>query len=334
MDEHLQSSARFWIELPDAEFEPDRHEIHSDGLLIGRSDECDVVVEDKTVSRHHARIFPSEGFCYVKDLGSHNGVRVNGEKTGYECLSSGDVVELGDFRLVFRSAENPMERQDEAERSRQAEQFELLAREVEEAAAPEKLPLHPLAIAGLVFVALACWFWAFGIGAVVLGGLAFFEIRSGQKHRGAPLALAAIIAGLVVGGLNACVRSGGMDLLVSTDGLATECKANLTAIGEALGRYAEDNEGRYPDSLAELTPDYVERPAVLHCPLKEGGSPGAGYLFPAAGTRDPPEETILLCDDEPRHRGDTGGFALRADGSVDWMPARRLQLKLLDLHEQ
>lgn len=334
MREPPRKTGRFWIEIPDAEPEPRRHEIGPDGLLLGRAEECDVMLEDRTVSRHHARIFPSEGFCYVKDLDSHNGVVVNGQKTGYECLSSGDVIEMGSFRLVFHSAGNPMERADEEEKARQAEQFEQIVEEAEQAGTPEQLPLHPLAIAGLVFVALACWFWAFGIGAVVLGMMAFFEIRSGQKYRGVPLALAAIVAGVMAGGINACVRQGGMDLLVARDHAAEQCRANLTEIGRALRRYAADHDGSYPASLADLSPDYIERHTPLHCPLQRENDPGAGYLFPAAGAEDPPEDSIAVCDDRPRHRNDTGGLVLRADGSVEWMPAPKMRLMLMDLEKQ
>jgi hypothetical protein len=334
MREPPRKSGRFWIEMPGAEPESRRYEIGPDGLLLGRAEECDVVLDDRTVSRHHARIFPSEGFCYVKDLDSHNGVVVNGQKTGYECLSSGDVIEMGSFRLVFRSAGNPMERGDEEDKARQAEQFEQIAEEVEQAGVPEQLPLHPLAIAGLVFVGLACWFWAFGIGAVVLGTMAFFEIRSGEKYRGVPLALAAIVAGVLAGGINACVRQGGMDLLVARDRAAEQCRTNLTEIGKALREYAAEHEGRYPPSLAELSPDYIERTSALHCPLQREGDPGAGYLFPGAGAESPPEHAVIVCDDRARHRNSTGGLILRADGTVEWLPAPKMRLMLMDLEKQ
>jgi hypothetical protein len=333
MRDASRKAGRFWIEIPEAEPSPRRHKIGPDGLLLGRSDECDVVLDDRTVSRHHARIFPSEGFCYVKDLKSHNGVVVNGQKTGYECLSNGDVIELGSFRLVFHSKETPPGSGDEGEKARQAEQFEKLVEEAEETGTAEKLPLHPLAIAGLAFVGLACWFWAFGIGAMVLGTLTFFEIRSGEQYRGTALALTAIIGGLIAGGLNACVRSGGTDLLLARDPAALQCKEQLAAIGEALQEYASQHNGRYPDALAELHPDFLSRPALLRCPAHSGKEPGDGYLFPAAATDNPSGERVIACDDQPRHHNGTGGFVLRANREVEWIPAPRMRLLLMDLEE-
>jgi hypothetical protein len=74
----------------------------SGGGVIGRSRDCDVTVDDANVSRHHAEIRPSGGSWIVRDLGSTNGVKVNGRKIqGPQSLKPGDVVELGTSRLTF-----------------------------------------------------------------------------------------------------------------------------------------------------------------------------------------------------------------------------------------
>ena len=74
----------------------------SRGGVIGRSRDCDVVLQDQNVSRHHAEIRPSGAKWMVKDLGSTNGVKVNGRRIqGPQSLRPGDTIELGTSRLTF-----------------------------------------------------------------------------------------------------------------------------------------------------------------------------------------------------------------------------------------
>jgi hypothetical protein len=80
------------------------HQLGLRGGTIGRSRECDVVLEDRNVSRRHAevRVGPA-GIWTVHDLGSTNGVRVNGRPVGDagEELRPGDAIELGTAEVVF-----------------------------------------------------------------------------------------------------------------------------------------------------------------------------------------------------------------------------------------
>jgi hypothetical protein len=72
------------------------------GGTIGRSHDCDIVVEDLGVSRRHARVRPSGEGWTVEDLGSTNGLRVNGKGVrGTRLLRAGDRVELGSSEIVF-----------------------------------------------------------------------------------------------------------------------------------------------------------------------------------------------------------------------------------------
>ena len=72
------------------------------GGVIGRSRDCDVVLADDNVSRRHAEIRPSGGSWIVKDLGSTNGVKVNGRRIqGPQSLKRGDTIQLGTARLTF-----------------------------------------------------------------------------------------------------------------------------------------------------------------------------------------------------------------------------------------
>ena len=74
-------------------------------VIIGRSPECHITIEDPLVSRQHARILIEGKKPTVEDLGSRNGVRINGEKIeGQAELSHGDRVRLGTQELVFYQA--------------------------------------------------------------------------------------------------------------------------------------------------------------------------------------------------------------------------------------
>lgn len=71
-------------------------------VIVGRSPECHVTIEDPLVSRQHARIRFVDGAPLVSDLGSRNGVRVNGERINGEVeLKDGDRLRLGTQELVF-----------------------------------------------------------------------------------------------------------------------------------------------------------------------------------------------------------------------------------------
>src|ERR687895_745198 len=64
--------------------------------------EAGVIVEDPNVSRRHAEVRPSGGSWIVRDLGSTNGVKVNGRRIqGPQSLKPGDTIELGTARVTF-----------------------------------------------------------------------------------------------------------------------------------------------------------------------------------------------------------------------------------------
>jgi hypothetical protein len=80
------------------------HPVPSGGAVLGRSRDCDVQLDDANASRHHAEIRPSGGSWTVRDLGSTNGVKVNGRRLDPEraqSLKRGDELEIGTTRLTF-----------------------------------------------------------------------------------------------------------------------------------------------------------------------------------------------------------------------------------------
>jgi len=71
-------------------------------LSVGRDPNCDIFLNDMTVSREHAQIEVGPKGCVIRDQNSFNGVWVNDRMETTCLLRSGDVVQIGAFCLVFR----------------------------------------------------------------------------------------------------------------------------------------------------------------------------------------------------------------------------------------
>jgi hypothetical protein len=68
---------------------------------IGRSPDCDIFLDDVTVSRNHAVLVEREGAFYVEDQGSLNGTFVNRHRIDSARLENGDEVQVGKYRMTF-----------------------------------------------------------------------------------------------------------------------------------------------------------------------------------------------------------------------------------------
>lgn len=71
-------------------------------LEIGRDPQCDIFLNDMTVSRKHASIEVNKDGCIIRDDNSFNGVWVNDRSVDACLLKSGDVIQIGAFCLVYR----------------------------------------------------------------------------------------------------------------------------------------------------------------------------------------------------------------------------------------
>lgn len=70
--------------------------------VLGRSSECDVVLQDRSISRKHAVIVRRETRWFLQDLGSTNGVHKDGKRVERVELRDGDEFQLGDLPLRLR----------------------------------------------------------------------------------------------------------------------------------------------------------------------------------------------------------------------------------------
>ena len=68
---------------------------------IGRSPDCDIFLDDVTVSRKHAELLAENGRFTITDLGSLNGTYVNRRRIESSPLSDGDELQIGKYRLTF-----------------------------------------------------------------------------------------------------------------------------------------------------------------------------------------------------------------------------------------
>jgi len=93
------------IQGPGSGQRPDEHPLVKPAVEIGRSGDCDLVLDDPRVSRRHARLsYTAQGF-QVQDLGSANGTLVNGQPLPPRrpCpLRPGDIIQVGSFQLAIR----------------------------------------------------------------------------------------------------------------------------------------------------------------------------------------------------------------------------------------
>lgn len=67
-------------------------------LLVGRRSHCDIQLQFPNVSSHHCELEFINGFWRVQDLGSSNGIKINGERLDSKWLMPGDVLAIGKHR--------------------------------------------------------------------------------------------------------------------------------------------------------------------------------------------------------------------------------------------
>jgi pSer/pThr/pTyr-binding forkhead associated (FHA) protein len=70
-------------------------------VVVGRSREADIVLADPNVSRRHAEFRHDESGWHVVDLGSTNGIKVNGRRVAQAGLTPGDQITIGVTDLTF-----------------------------------------------------------------------------------------------------------------------------------------------------------------------------------------------------------------------------------------
>ncbi|WP_345667459.1 FHA domain-containing protein, partial [Streptomyces similanensis] len=90
---------RYWIEINGT-----RHQISRPTLVLGRSTDADVRIDDPGVSRRHCEIRTGTPST-IADLGSTNGIVVDGQHTTRATLRDGSRIVVGSTTVIYRQAE-------------------------------------------------------------------------------------------------------------------------------------------------------------------------------------------------------------------------------------
>ena len=78
-----------------------------DLTLVGRSEDCDVRLDHKNVSKLHCLLVKTDGLVLVRDLGSTNGTRVNGQRVRRAALLPNDHLSIASFRCRVKLGDEP-----------------------------------------------------------------------------------------------------------------------------------------------------------------------------------------------------------------------------------
>lgn len=108
-----------------------------DLTLIGRNEDCDVRIDHKSVSKLHCVLVKTDGLIMLRDLGSTNGTRVNGQRVRRAALLPNDHLAIAAFRYKVKFGDVP----DDSGESPTAPGPEPSLDAVDEA--PEEKPLDP-----------------------------------------------------------------------------------------------------------------------------------------------------------------------------------------------
>jgi FHA domain-containing protein len=83
-----------------------QHEVKTKRVVLGRSRDCDIQLADSNVSRRHAELRQEGASYWIVDLGSTNGIEINGKRVKRAKLRDGDEFTLGSTGVVFTQETN------------------------------------------------------------------------------------------------------------------------------------------------------------------------------------------------------------------------------------
>ncbi|MFO0823462.1 MAG: FHA domain-containing protein [Gemmataceae bacterium] len=75
-------------------------ELEKELSLVGRDEDCDVRLDHKSVSKQHCVLVKTDGLILVRDLGSTNGTRVNGQRIRRAALMPNDTLAVANLKFT------------------------------------------------------------------------------------------------------------------------------------------------------------------------------------------------------------------------------------------
>ena len=188
-------------------------EITKDEILAGRSLDNDFVISDISVSRKHFKIKKEGDRFVISDMGSGNGIKVNGSKTTSTTLSDGDIISVGARQIKFEILNPDLKPKVQAQRV--TKQNLQPAYAVEEDEEPVKKGSSPLVLVAIIVVIL-----------IGIGGVAYFMLFDNQNTKPKTTAVSASF------GEN---DKAAIEKLISAKDLKNAEKALLTANDKTSG---------------------------------------------------------------------------------------------------
>src|SRR5947207_1367662 len=78
-----------------------------ENLMVGRRESCDIVLRFNNISSNHCELSINNGYWYVKDLGSRNGIKVNDVRVTEKVLEPGDKLSIAKhtFEVLYSPAD-------------------------------------------------------------------------------------------------------------------------------------------------------------------------------------------------------------------------------------
>lgn len=144
-------------------------EITKDEILAGRSLDNDFVISDISVSRKHFKIKKEGDRFVISDMGSGNGIKVNGSKTTSTTLSDGDIISVGARQIKFEILNPDLKPRVQAQRTTKQNIPTNYEPEEEE---PVKKGSSPLVLVAIIVVIL-----------IGIGGVAYFMLFDNQNSK-------------------------------------------------------------------------------------------------------------------------------------------------------
>src|SRR4051812_37630254 len=116
-------------------------DVVKDLVVIGRDEDCDVRLEHKSVSKLHCVIVKTDGLLLLRDLGSTNGTRVNGQRVRRAALLPNDTVAVANLKFVVKFG--VVLEKEEQEAASKAAKKEQAAAPIRRNALPDVYPEQP-----------------------------------------------------------------------------------------------------------------------------------------------------------------------------------------------
>jgi pSer/pThr/pTyr-binding forkhead associated (FHA) protein len=107
--------------------------ITKDLVLVGRKEDCDLQLDHKSISKQHCVIVKTDGLLLLRDLGSTNGTRVNGQRVRRAALLPNDRINIASlaFRVEFSDEEDSVDPEEYTEQMDAREVAQLFSKKTE-----------------------------------------------------------------------------------------------------------------------------------------------------------------------------------------------------------